>query len=91
MKKIEKAVVTVIGKNAVGILSKTSTALAEANADIIDVSQSVLDDYFCMIIIANISNATKTIDEIQNSVRNSCKEMTTYVMHEDVFNSMHRI
>lgn len=91
MNKLEKAVVTVIGKNSVGILSKTSTALANANADILDVSQSVLDNYFCMILIADITNATKSIDELQTDIRASCREMKSYVMHEDVFNSMHRI
>ena len=55
MKEIQtKAVVTVIGKDLVGILSKVSTACAESNANVIEVTQSVLDGYFCMVMILSL-------------------------------------
>ena len=55
MKEVKKAVVTVIGKDMVGILSKVSTAIAGGNASVIEVSQTVLDGYFCMIMIVDIT------------------------------------
>ena len=51
-----RAVITVIGKDMVGILAKVSTACAEANANVAEVTQSVLDEYFAMIMLVNIDN-----------------------------------
>lgn len=91
MKNNAKAVVTVIGKDMVGILAKVSTACAEAQANVIEVTQSVLEEFFCMIMIIDIENATMPIDELQQSISDSVPEMKVHVMHENIFNSMHRI
>ena len=72
-----KAVITVIGKDTVGILAKVSTACAGANANVSEVTQSVLDQYFAMIMLVDIEK--------------SVPDMTVHVMHENIFNSMHRI
>lgn len=61
MKSNAKAVVTVIGKDMVGILAKVSTACAAAQANVIEVTQSVLEEFFCMIMIIDIENATAEI------------------------------
>lgn len=86
-----KAVVTVIGKDMVGILAKVSTACAEKNANVSDVTQSVLDGYFCMVMVIDIDKLTCQISELQADIQKAVPEMKVHVMHEDIFNSMHRI
>ena len=91
MKDTSKAVVTVIGKDMVGILAKVSTACAEANTNVIEVTQSVLDSFFCMVMIIDITESDKQIDQLQKSIEEKVPAMQVHVMHENIFNSMHRI
>ncbi len=91
MKDTARAVVTVIGKDTVGILAKVSTACAASNANVVEVTQSVLEDFFCMIMIIDIKEANKQIDELQAAIQAEVPEMKVHVMHENIFNSMHRI
>ena len=90
-KIMEKAVVTVVGKDAVGILAKVSNACAGANANVIDVSQSVLTEIFCMIMVIDISELSIPLDELKKNIEAEATGMTIHVMHEDIFNAMHRI
>ena len=91
MEENKKAVVTVIGKDTVGILANVSGAVAAANANIIKVSQSVLEGYFCMIMMINISDATQGVEELKGNIVASVPDMKVHLMHEDIFNLMHRI
>jgi len=91
MKDTARAVVTVIGKDTVGILAKVSTACAESNANVIEVTQSVLEEFFCMIMIIDIKEANRQLDELQAAIQAKVPEMQVHVMHENIFNSMHRI
>ena len=91
MKDTARAVVTVIGKDTVGILANVSGACAASNANVIEVTQSVLEDFFCMIMIIDIKKANKQIDELQAAIQAEVPEMQVHVMHENIFNSMHRI
>ena len=88
-----KAVITVIGKDTVGILSKVSTACADVGANIIEVTQSVLQDLFAMIMLAEIDNMNVAFDELTRKLEQLGEEnnLKIHVMHEDIFNSMHRI
>ena len=86
-----KAVVTVIGKDTVGILAPTSAELAKANVNIIEVTQSVLQDFFAMIMLVDISESKLSIDELKKDLQENVEGMEIHVMHEDIFNSMHRI
>lgn len=86
-----KAVISVIGKDMVGILAKVSAVCAGRNANISDVSQSVLEGYFCMIMVIDIDDMTCEIEEIQKEIQEAVPEMVVHVMHENIFNSMHRI
>ena len=86
-----KAVITVIGKDMVGILAKVSTACADANANVVEVTESVLDKYFAMIMLVDISKLNCSLEELKNSIETIVPTMTVHVMHEDIFNSMHRI
>ena len=85
-----KAVVTVIGKDMVGILARVSTACADMNANVLEVTQSILDGYFCMVMIVDISNMDADIDGLDTRLKSAVPDMVVHVMHEDIFNSMHR-
>ena len=88
-----KAVVTVVGKDMIGILSKVSTQCAKFGANIIDVTQSVLDGMFCMIMVRDISSLNSDFDSFADETAKLGDEMgmKIHIMHEDIFNSMHRI
>ena len=86
-----KAVISVFGKDMVGILAKVSQTCADANANVLEVTQSILDEYFVMIMMVDISNMNKTIEELQHDLDENVEGMQIRVMHEDIFNSMHTI
>jgi ACT domain-containing protein len=86
-----RAVITVIGRDMVGILAKVSTTCAEANANVIEVTQSVLQDFFAMVMLVDIEKLNCDLPELQERLKNNVTGMKIHVMHEDIFNSMHRI
>ena len=93
-----KAVVSVIGRDAVGIIAKVSAVCAGCGASISDISQTVLGEYFTMIMLvdlrdASISDLSITFDAFsdQMSSLGKAENLDIHVMHEDIFNSMHRI
>lgn len=86
-----KAVVTVIGRDMVGILAKVSATCAEANANVIEVTQSVLQDYFAMVMLIDIDKLTVSLEKLGENLKKNVEGMEIHVMHEDIFNSMHRI
>lgn len=86
-----KAVITVLGKDMVGILARVSQTCAEANVNVVEVTQSILEEYFAMIMLVDISKMNVSIDEFQKKLKEKVSDMEIHVMHEDIFNSMHRI
>ena len=88
-----KAVITVTGKDSVGIIAKVSTECALYKANIIDISQSVLSEYFAMIMLADISELSVTFSEFVDKLSSLGEGLglDIHVMHEDIFNSMHHI
>ena len=86
-----KAVITVVGKDMVGILARVSAACAEMNANVLEVTQSILDGYFCMVMVVDISKMDAGIDGLDGKLKAAVPDMVVHVMHEDIFNSMHRI
>lgn len=88
-----KAVITVLGKDNVGILAKVSAACAEEGVNIIEVTQSVMQDLFAMIMLADIKESSVTVDDLSKKLDKAGEEMgvKVHVMHEDIFNSMHKI
>lgn len=88
-----RAVVTVIGKDNVGILHKVSGICTEYNANVMEVTQSVLQDMFAMIMLVDISAVTKDFSEMVDRMASLGKELglSIHTMHEDIFNSMHSI
>ena len=91
MKDNERAVVTVVGKDAVGILAKAAACLADANVNIVQVTQSVADGFFTMMMIVDIAEMNCAVDDVQNALNDRLPAMQCYVMHENIFNAMHRI
>jgi len=88
-----KTVVSVIGKDAVGIISKVSSICAECNVIIVDITQSVLQDMFVMVMLTEISDMKDSFSSFSEKMKALGNEsgLDIRVMHEDVFNSMHRI
>ncbi len=88
-----RAVITVIGKDAVGILSKVSTICSNHQANVTDVTQSVLQDMFAMIMMADISKLDIPFAQFSDEMTELGNKLglKIYVMHEDIFNCMHTI
>ena len=88
-----KAVLSVTGKDNVGIIANVSALCAKYGANIIDISQTVLKEYFAMIMIVEIDQLTVAFTEFADIVSAYGKEngLDIRTMHEDIFNSMHRI
>ena len=86
-----RAVLTVLGRDRVGILASVSTTCANANANILEVNQSIMQEFFAMVMLIDISKMNCEIDELKESLMKNVSGMTIHVMHEDIFNSMHRV
>ena len=88
-----KAVITVIGKDNVGILAIVSAVCAEYNANVTDVTQSVLQEMFAMIMMVDISQINKDFVELVERLNDLGKQLnlSIHTMHQDIFDSMHSI
>ena len=88
-----RAVITVIGKDMVGILAKVSNECANAQINITEETQSILQDLFAMIMLVDISQSTISFEELTDRMNQlgQAQNLKIHVMHEDIFNSMHRI
>lgn len=88
-----KAVITVVGHDTVGILHRVSGVCAQCNANVVEVTQSVLQDLFAMFMMIDIRDLSCDFAELSAKLTELGKELdlTIHVMHEDIFNSMHRI
>lgn len=87
------AVISVVGKDKVGILAGVSTKCAEFNANINDVSQTIVNNFFTMFMIVSIDNLTIEFTKFGDELKEFGREMglEINVMHEDIFNLMHKI
>jgi ACT domain-containing protein len=88
-----KAVITVLGKDKVGIIATISRILAESNVNILDISQTLMQDVFTMIMLTDITDSSIAFNELSDRLEAAGKDIGLYVkiQHEDIFNSMHRI
>ncbi|MBQ7939504.1 MAG: ACT domain-containing protein [Clostridia bacterium] len=88
-----RAIISVVGQDRVGILNRVSGACAECNANIVDVTQSVLQNMFVMVMLVDITDIRVDFDALTKKMSALGEEigMVIHVMHEDIFNSMHRI
>ena len=87
------AVITVLGKDNVGILAKVSNECAQVDVNIIEVTQSVLQGMFAMIMFVDITKCSVSFAQLVDTLEEKGTEMGVkiHVMHEDIFNAMHRI
>ncbi len=88
-----RAVVTVVGKDKTGIIAKVSTFLAEKGVNILDISQTILQEYFTMIMLVDTSGAEEELSVLAAECAEMGKNigMSIHLQHEEIFNAMHRI
>ena len=88
-----RAVVAVIGKDTVGILARVTAICAEHRANVMDVTQTVMQDLFAMTMLIEISELSVEFSAFSDELKKAGDEMglQIHVMHEDIFNSMHKI
>ncbi len=90
---MNKAIITVIGKDTVGILAKTCTCLAENGVNILDISQTVREDYFNMMMIVDVSGATKPFADLGADLATVGESLGLQIKCQkaEIFEKMHRI
>lgn len=93
MQKSHRVIVTVIGRDRVGLIASVSAVLAQADANILDISQSIMEEFFVMIMMVDIERATVSFDELKKRLNSKGEELGVKIdaQHEDVFKYMHRI
>ena len=90
---MNKAVITVVGKDTVGIIAKVCTYLANNKVNILDISQTIVQDYFNMMMVVSLDGMTKDFVELNKEMDELGKEIGVVIsiQHENIFDSMHRI
>lgn len=91
--KGERVVITIIGKDQTGIIAGVTDICAKSEINILDISQTILDDFFAMVMLVDIQNATTSIEEFRSKLTSygECKALKIIAQHENLFNMMHRI
>ncbi len=88
-----KAVITVIGKDRVGIIAAISNILSDSNVNILDISQTIMQELFTMVMMVEISKSETSFSDLSYKLEEKGEELGLQIriQHEDLFNSMHRI
>ena len=92
-KSIDKTIITVVGKDSVGIIAKVCTYLADNGVNILDISQTIVSGFFNMMMITDMSGAKKSFADISNEMDKLGEEIgvTIKCQREEIFEKMHRI
>ena len=90
---MKKTIITVVGKDTVGIIAKVCTYLADNSVNILDISQTIVQDYFYMMMIVDFTNCTKEIAVVVNEMEELGKTIGVdiHCQREDIFEKMHRL
>lgn len=90
---MKKTVITVVGKDTVGIIAKVCTYLADNNVNILDISQTIVQDYFNMMMIVDANNSDKKFGQLADEMEELGKGIGVQIkmQSEDIFNIMHRV
>lgn len=90
---MKKTIITVVGKDTVGIIAKVCTYLADNGINILNISQTIVEEYFNMMMIADFNNSSKSFDQISDELKAIGNEIGVIVkcQREEIFDSMHRI
>jgi ACT domain-containing protein len=93
MGKIMRIVLTIVGKDRVGIIAKVSNLLAEHGVNILNINQNILEGFFNMVLIADMAAADVSLKDLQEMAAQIGKEIGVEikVQHEEIFTAMHRI
>ncbi len=88
-----KGIITVLGKDKVGIIAKVCEFLSKKNINILDISQTIVNGYFNMMMIVDMSGATDSMEVVADGLGEIGEELGVVIniQHEDIFNCMHRI
>lgn len=88
-----KAIVTVVGKDRVGIIASVCNQLAQYNINVLDISQTVMQDYFTMMMVVDVSAANQPLAQISLQMEEMGKQanLSVRVQREDIFQAMHRV
>lgn len=88
-----KCIITVLGTDKVGIIAKVCTYLSSVNVNILDISQTIVSGYFNMMMIVEMSEASKPMEAVSEELSEIGKELGVIIttQNEDIFNCMHRI
>ncbi len=88
-----KAVLTVIGVDQVGIIAKITSVLAENNVNILDITQTIMQDLFTMIMLVDMNNCSKKVSELSDIFKSLSSEIGVdiSITQENIYKSMHRI
>ncbi len=90
---MEKVIITVVGKDTVGIIAKTCTFLSDANVNILDISQTIVSGYFNMMMIVDVSASKGSFEELSSGLDELGKKIGVSIkcQKEEIFDMMHRI
>lgn len=90
---MKKCIVTVVGKDSVGIIAKVCTYLAENHINILDISQTIVDGYFNMMAVVDVGSSLKELDIVAVELRNLGLEIgvNIHCQREEIFENMHRL
>ena len=90
---MKKTIITVVGNDTVGIIAKVCTYLAESNVNILDISQTIVSEYFNMMMIVDTNNANKAFDELASELAKLGEDIGVNIkcQREEIFSKMHRI
>lgn len=92
-KTMDKAIITVVGKDTVGIIAKVCTYLAEKGVNVLDITQTILSGYFNMMMIVDLAASTKSFAEVSNELDTLGESIgvTIKIQKAEIFEKMHRI
>ncbi len=90
---MNKTVITVVGKDTVGIIARVCTYLSESNINILDISQTIVSDYFTMMMVADYSKATKDFVTLVEELKKIGEDIGVEIRMQktEIFDMMHRI
>ncbi|MCR5100531.1 MAG: ACT domain-containing protein [Butyrivibrio sp.] len=90
---MKKVIITVVGKDTVGIIAKVCSYLADAEINILDISQTIVSGYFNMMMVVDFGKVTKSFDTISSELDELGNEIGVMIkcQREEIFDSMHRI
>ena len=88
-----KGIVTVLGKDSVGIIAKVCAFMSERNTNVLDIAQTIVDGYFIMMMVVDLSASSESLVTMASGLEALGRDIGVIarIQHEDIFNAMHRI